>query len=284
MVAGAFGLQKTASLTTHLMYNGSPLEIYFSPQDGSLAQVIAQVDAAQSTIDFAIFFFTEDALHDALIAAHARGVRIRGLWDELGAANGSSDDEALCAAGISLKIEDTPGKMHHKLMIVDAAGASPRVVTGSLNWTEAGDHRNSENTVIVYDAGTAQGYAAAFAGLWAAMEPATQCNVGGGPAVGASVYLPVAVRAIESVPTATATPTLIPIPSGLCPCTGDLYNCADFATHSQAQACFDWYVSQGAGMRIGWMRIGMGWRVRVCRWGVGCGCVRTLAKITCTFS
>ena len=199
---------RRASPTTQLTYNGSPLEVYFSPQDGSLDQVIAQVNAAQSTIDFAIFFFTEDALRDALIAAHGRGVQIRGLWDELGAANGSSDDEALCAAGIALKIEDTPGKMHHKLMVVDAGGADPRVVTGSLNWSAAGDDRNSENTVIVHDGVTAQAYAAAFAGLWAGMELVTQCNVGSGPGVGGHVYLPLALKAGSGGP--VVTPTAVP--------------------------------------------------------------------------
>jgi hypothetical protein len=46
-------------------------------------------------------------------------------------------------------------------------------------------------------------------------------------------------------PTATATATTAA--SGPCSCSGDLYNCTSFATHSQAQACFNYCVSQGAG-------------------------------------
>lgn len=40
-----------------------------------------------------------------------------------------------------------------------------------------------------------------------------------------------------------------PSPSGsdVCACTGDLLNCSDFSTHAQAQACFDYCVSQGVG-------------------------------------
>lgn len=166
MIAGNFGNSKTASLTTTLTYNGFPLEIYFSPQDNAMSQVISEVETAKRTIDFAIFFFAEDALRDALVAAHKRGVTIRGLWDALGASNGSSDDEALCAAGIPIKIENTSGAMHHKLMIIDANGTMPRVITGSLNWTSTADNRNSENTVIVYDQVTIQDYASAFQTMW----------------------------------------------------------------------------------------------------------------------
>jgi hypothetical protein len=60
-------------------------------------------------------------------------------------------------------------------------------------------------------------------------------------------------------PEATWTdfPTLEPViiipatspPSGnaVCACSGDLYNCSDFGSHSAAQACFNACVNQGAG-------------------------------------
>jgi len=188
MVAGRFGTQKTASPTTTVIYQGIPVELYFSPQDGAMAQVVSEVQAAETSIDFAIFYFTEDTLRDVLIDAHNRGVAIRGLWDALGAGNASSDDEALCVAGIPIKIEDTAGKMHHKLMVIDAQGSDPMVITGSLNWTVAADKRNSENTVIVHDAVTAQTYAAGIAALWDGID-ALPCAAGT-----ARLYLPVIVR------------------------------------------------------------------------------------------
>ncbi len=192
MAAGTFGSQKTASVTTTVTYHSVPVEVYFSPQDGAMAEVIVQVEAAQTSIDFAIFFFTEDALRDALIAAHQRGVVIRGLWNALGAGNASSDDETLCAAGIPIKIEDTAGKMHHKLMIVDAQGSAPTVISDSLNRTAAADNRNSENTIIVHDAATAQTLAAGFQTLWAGVT-AAPCA----PEIvqAERLYLPVVVQA-----------------------------------------------------------------------------------------
>lgn len=61
-----------------------------------------------------------------------------------------------------------------------------------------------------------------------------------------------AVAIMNRVPSRTTrAPTLTPqrshAPAAICACSGDLYNCADFATHSQAQACYTHCVSVGAG-------------------------------------
>jgi len=63
---------------------------------------------------------------------------------------------------LPIKIEDTVGKMHHKFMVIDAAGSDPRVVTGSMNWTGAGNDSNDENTVIYRDSAVASAYTAGF--------------------------------------------------------------------------------------------------------------------------
>jgi len=55
---------------------------------------------------------------------------------------------------------------------------------------------------------------------------------------------------LTSLPTATLVviiPTSPPA-AGPCLCTGDLYNCtADFSSHSEAQACYNYCISVGAG-------------------------------------
>ena len=51
-------------------------------------------------------------------------------------------------------------------------------------------------------------------------------------------------------PEPTALPTF-PSRSGgvgdVCSCSGNIYNCSDFSTHSQAQACYDYCKDQGHG-------------------------------------
>ena len=183
-------------------------------------------------------------------------MQVRGVFDELGAGNASSDDERLCEAGVSVAVEQTTGKMHNKLMVIDAGGSDPRVVTGSLNWSEAGDNRNSENIVIVHDAETTGLYTAAFAQWWNG-SLYLSCGI---PAPSNDLYLPLVARGREAVqtpvptappatPVATVapTPTATVQPTGPCACTSNLYNCGDFDTQAGAQACFDWCMGQGAG-------------------------------------
>ncbi len=176
MWAGLFSTAKTDPLSATVTYSGHPVDLYFSPTEDAIDAVIAQVNAATESIDFAIFFFTDDDLRDALIAAQDRGVRIRGLWDQLGSANSFSEDETLCDAGITIKVEDTIGKMHHKFMVVDADTLTPRTITGSMNWTGAGNARNNENTVVLHDPAVAQSFKGGFEAMWDGSGPETTCR------------------------------------------------------------------------------------------------------------
>lgn len=191
MWAGKFSNAKEPALSHTATVDGRPVGVYFSPKDGAMSQLIAQVNGAQQTIDFAIFFFTDDNLGDALIAARQRGVSVRGLWDNLGAASPFSEDERLCEAGIPIRTEDTRGKMHHKFMVIDAGGTAPRVITGSMNWTSSGDNANDENTVILQDPVLAQQYRTGFNTMWNALDIATQCGLTDLPV---KIFLPLAVN------------------------------------------------------------------------------------------
>jgi phosphatidylserine/phosphatidylglycerophosphate/cardiolipin synthase-like enzyme len=103
-------------------------------------------------------------------------VTIPGVWDKLGAGNVASDDEALCQAGIPIKIEEFGGKVHNKFMVIDVERSSPRVVTGSMNWTGSGADANDENTVIIHDGITAQAYLAEFQELFDVLDLTTLCT------------------------------------------------------------------------------------------------------------
>lgn len=68
-----------------------------------------------------------------------------------------------------------------------------------------------------------------------------------------SVYLPLVVGGGQAVssPVPTANPTAVatalpatPTPAAPCACTGNLYNCSDFATQAATQGCFDWCMQE----------------------------------------
>jgi beta-lactamase superfamily II metal-dependent hydrolase len=48
-------------------------------------------------------------------------------------------------------------------------------------------------------------------------------------------------------PTPTATVTTTPTPATVCDCSYNRYNCGDFSTHDEAQACYDYCISMGKG-------------------------------------
>ena len=49
------------------------------------------------------------------------------------------------------------------------------------------------------------------------------------------------------LPTATPLPPTQPPPAAVCECSYDKYNCKDFSTHAQAQACYEYCKSLGRG-------------------------------------
>ncbi len=187
MWAGSFDGAK-ADNTVHLFdYQGSSLESYFSPTDLSAFEVWDELGAAEQSVHFAMFFWTDDVLTQRAIERLDAGTQVYGVWDQLGAANPSSANEALCQAGAQIKIENFAGKVHHKFAVIDVAGGDPRVVLGSYNWTDNGAYENDENTLIIHNPALAGAYYAEWERLWTALGEETLC-----PAF--KVYLPIVVR------------------------------------------------------------------------------------------
>jgi hypothetical protein len=211
-VSGLFGTAKTDNTSHTLTYAGLPLEIYFSPSDSAMAELLSEVAEADESIYFSIFSFTDDNLRDALIARKQAGVTVTGIFDALSAGNQYSEDETLCQAGIPIKVEQFGGKMHHKFMVIDANGTDPVVVTGSMNWSASGDQANDENTLIIHDPQTAQVYYNAYQTLYQAMEAGPPCMI---VDPNHMLYLPLIIGAPAAQPTPTpiATATSVPQPT-----------------------------------------------------------------------
>jgi phosphatidylserine/phosphatidylglycerophosphate/cardiolipin synthase-like enzyme len=140
-----------------------------------------------SSNHFALFLWTDDLLSKGVVERINEGVEVFGVWDQLGAANVSSQDEMLCAAGARIGIEDLPGKVHHKFAVIDVEGDDPVVILGSYNWTNAGAYDNDENTLIIRDRDLAQAYYEEWQRLWGMVALERMCNT-------FEVYLPVVVR------------------------------------------------------------------------------------------
>jgi phosphatidylserine/phosphatidylglycerophosphate/cardiolipin synthase-like enzyme len=152
--------------------DGTQVSSYFSPSDHARDKaVLPLIQAAQASLDIAMFFFTDADVANALLSAKARGVKIRMVLDAGGAAITASKHSQLCAAGIPVKVENWGGKSHSKWAVADSAS----VLFGSMNWTGAGDQQNDENTLVVRNAGLARAFSAEFARQWADLPDALVC-------------------------------------------------------------------------------------------------------------
>jgi phosphatidylserine/phosphatidylglycerophosphate/cardiolipin synthase-like enzyme len=61
-----------------------------------------------------------------------------------------------------VKVEDWGGKMHAKAAVIDGT----TLITGSMNWTSAGEGGNDENTLLLHDAKLALQFGSWFDALW----------------------------------------------------------------------------------------------------------------------
>lgn len=146
--------------------DGLNVEGYFSPQDRPASKVVRKLlQGAKKRIDVAIFFLTHKGIAADLIAAHHRGVKVRIVMDATAAKNGYAKHELARMAGIPVKIENWGGKMHMKAAAIDGR----TVVTGSMNWTSAGERGNDENTLIVHSTRHAAQFHAYFDTIWGAI-------------------------------------------------------------------------------------------------------------------
>ncbi len=128
--------------------------------------VISEINAADDTIDVAMFLFSEQDIADALLRAKNRGVTVRVITDTGMAKLGSSRDEWLAYYGIPVKRFGAGtamgAKMHHKFAVIDGR----TVITGSMNWANDTETWNYENTIIIRDTTIAKAFAKEFNSLF----------------------------------------------------------------------------------------------------------------------
>jgi len=128
--------------------NGSLIEIYFSPQDGTLAHILEVVSTAQESINFLAYSFTSDELAEALIERAGAGVTVKGVFDEdQYHSNTGTEFDRLVNASIDVRLDGNERLMHHKVIIVDGE----IVITGSYNFSNNAEYNNDENTLIIHN-------------------------------------------------------------------------------------------------------------------------------------
>jgi hypothetical protein len=149
-----FGADKLDNTPHLFMVDGKEVEVYFSPSDGTTAQIESKIESVDYSMEFALLAFTRDDLGLAVIDADNRfGVVVKGIIEQT---SGTGEEyTGLVAAGVDVEShQGVPNQIHHKYAIIDQIQplSDPMVITGSHNWSSSAETTNDENTVIVHDA------------------------------------------------------------------------------------------------------------------------------------
>ena len=161
-----FGADKTWNTPVDFVVGGSPVELYFSPSDGTTAAIQAEIEAANANFEFALLTLTRDDLGDAIVELNQSFfVSPIGVIEQVNVTGSEFDN--LISNGVQAYHHDISGDCHHKYCIIDhsAVESDPMVITGSHNWSSSAENVNDENTVIVHNARVANLYHQEFRGI-----------------------------------------------------------------------------------------------------------------------
>ncbi|MBC7774077.1 MAG: phospholipase, partial [Phycisphaerae bacterium] len=127
-----------------------------------LNETIARIDAAQQTLDVAMYNNSRDVIINAIKAAQARGVRVRYVA-ALDASNTALDP----APPFPVLYGNSTAIMHNKFMVIDADITDKAwVMGGSLNWTNQNMVSDFNNTLFIQDQSLARTYRIEFEEMW----------------------------------------------------------------------------------------------------------------------
>lgn len=126
----------------------TPVDTYFSPDDGVQAILLDIINTADESIYFMAFSFTTDSLGDAVRERARQGVTVAGVMDvEQIASNVGTEFDAFRQAGLTVLQDGNDGQMHHKIIIIDESV----VIVGSYNFSNSAETRNDENLIVIYN-------------------------------------------------------------------------------------------------------------------------------------
>lgn len=148
-------------------------EVAFTPWDDAEGLLVKTLGNARQAIQVQAYLLTSRPVALALLAARERGVAVSVMADGEQYRRGEySLLPLLAAGGIPVRLETRYAAAHNKIVVVDADGEHPVVVTGSYNFTWSAQARNAENLLVLKDdPALARAYRDNWQRHWAEAEP-----------------------------------------------------------------------------------------------------------------
>ncbi|HNM23909.1 MAG TPA: phospholipase D-like domain-containing protein [Saprospiraceae bacterium] len=125
-------------------------------------EILARIDAAQQTIDVAMYNNNRTELVNALKQAYARGVRVRYI-----AAEATNNTALSPSPNFSVLYGNDEALMHNKFLVIDAdLPDAAWVMSGSMNWTYSNMTDDYNNMLSIQDQSLAKTYELEFEEMW----------------------------------------------------------------------------------------------------------------------
>ena len=131
------------------------IDIYFSPNGGCTAAIVAEISAAKKSVYVLAYSFTSVQVASALILAYGRKLDVKIVLDPCNIGSAGSQLQAVYyKTKIPLWIDGEHAIAHNKVIVIDKS----TVVTGSFNFSEQAETGNAENLIIVRQKDVAKKY------------------------------------------------------------------------------------------------------------------------------
>jgi phosphatidylserine/phosphatidylglycerophosphate/cardiolipin synthase-like enzyme len=143
-----------------LTIDGTPVEVYFSPDDKIAVRIMALIQNAQENINFIAYNFTSNDIGNAIMKQAQAGISVAGVMDDSQVTSSQGTEyDPFKQAGLDVRLDgNQDGLMHHKVIIIDRQ----IVITGSYNFTASAEDSNDENVVIIFSPEVAEKFMEEF--------------------------------------------------------------------------------------------------------------------------
>ena len=139
------------------------LGVYFTPPANAAVAIVTAIDASEREVLVQAYGFTHNAIAQALVRAHERGVKVRVLLDQKSQSSNRYVIGVLTDAQIDLRQDGKHAIAHNKVMVIDQT----IVITGSFNFTNSAASRNAENFLVLKSEDLAEQYRLQWKSHWA---------------------------------------------------------------------------------------------------------------------
>lgn len=172
MFEGLFGTRKPVLVHPAIRLDETPIDFYFSPEDGVAQHVLAEIGRARRSIRFMAFSFTSDEIASAMVDRRRAGLSVQGVMERQNVEGTGAVFQQLADGGVDVLEDGNCYILHHKVIIID----EQIVITGSYNFTNSAERSNDENLVIIADKELAAQYLAEFARIQELAQSPTRCG------------------------------------------------------------------------------------------------------------